>query len=284
MVGFRESDNKYADYCRVHMEGIEFLRKDDYSLVNISSFSSELRDAIRSHLSSICHGDELAASGRKMYNYECTLATFLDRYATKTDAFKIGMVGELLAHILIVELFDEFETVSPYFNLEEKHIKKGFDILLYEKNENEVWITEVKSGQLHQGKNSTETTKVLLSTARSDLNKRLNENELNHWQNAINAARSAIKDKSDYKKSVMAILMDEGDLVHDEAATSSDNNVFLVSALFSEEDERVEEEMIFNFCKDLERRKLFKKSVVLSAKKSAFEAVVEFLKSEISDD
>jgi hypothetical protein len=266
------------------MDGIIIHKAEYYSVAHIATLSDALKDSIRKQLSSICHGADLAATGRNMYNYKNTLATFLTRYNTKSATIKIGMVGELLAHILIIELFENFETVSPYFNLEEKHIKKGFDVLLFENNESEVWITEVKSGQLHKDKDSTQTTKVLLATARNDLNKRLNENELNHWQNAINAARAAITQNSNYKSVVVDILMDEGDLVMSDQATGIDNNVFFVSSLFSDSDDPIDVEMVKDFYEDLEARAIFKKAVVFSIKKPTFTAVIDFLNEEVAND
>ncbi len=56
------------------------------------------------------------------------------------------MLGELLSHVIILKLFPNFEVVSPFFNMEEKSIRKGFDLLLYEASTNNIWITEVKSG------------------------------------------------------------------------------------------------------------------------------------------
>ena len=40
-----------------------------------------------------------------------------------------GMLGELLAHILINNYIEKLKVFSPYFNKEEANIRKGFDVL-----------------------------------------------------------------------------------------------------------------------------------------------------------
>ncbi|MTB65395.1 hypothetical protein GKR48_00830 [Providencia sp. wls1943] len=59
-----------------------------------------------------------------MYRYAPTLQAFLERYENTSENTKKGMIGELLSHIIINEFFDNFEIASPFFNLEEKSIKK----------------------------------------------------------------------------------------------------------------------------------------------------------------
>lgn len=265
------------------MDGINFHLTDSFGLAHINFLSDELKESIRKHLSSICHGADQAASVRVMYNYQSTLATFLERYNSKPELTKIGMIGELLSHVLIIEMLPNYEPVSPFFNLEEKSIKKGFDVLLFSNTDDELWITEVKSGHLHKDKNSSETTKDLLNTAKGDLKKRLNENELNHWQNAIHAARIAIGQNKDYKKVVLDLLLDEGDLTCQKMATSADNNVFLISNLFEESSEQINETVVSSFQKNLEGKGTFKKSMVLSIKKPTYTAIADFFAKEIAN-
>lgn len=264
------------------MDGINFKPNENYSIIEVETLSDDIKASIRTHLSSICYGESQAASGRTMFNYRATLTAFLDRYNSKERNHQIGMIGELLAHILIVELLPQFKTVSLFFNLEEKQIKKGFDVLLYSGTDNDVWITEVKSGELHKDKNSDQTTKDLLASARLDLKKRLNENEVNHWTNAIHSARVALGDNTDYKDVVINLLADEGDIVTNKKATSFDNNVFLVSSLFTEADDSVSEETLSAFHQKLLDKPVFKNAILLSIKKSAYSKVVDFFEEEVT--
>lgn len=262
------------------MDGVYFKEFDGYALCCVESFSDELKGVIRENLSRICHGVQQAKRGREMYKYATTIKTFWDRYSTKAPLTKKGMLGELLSHVILLNLFPRFEVVSPFFNLEERNIKKGFDLLLYESSSQGLWITEVKSGELHAGKDQSTTTRDLLVTARDDLKLRLAEQQLNHWQNAIHAARVAIDSSSDYKDVVIDILESEGDLVAAGASNSQDNNAFLVSALFSDVSNKVLESVLFEFAQDLKNKGVFKSFFALSLQKGTLEKIEDYLKSE----
>src|SRR5665648_627876 len=185
--------------------GIRFLKKDKYAICHIDDFSDPLKNIIRNQLSSVCHGPLKSSSQRKAYNYKNTLKEFIKRYETKAPETKIGMIGEFITHILVLQFFSEFKTVSPYFNFEERSIKKGFDIVLFSIENNLLWITEVKSRELHKDKSSKETNMDLLGTAKRDLKKRLNENETILWENAINAASIALGKKEEIEKFLLKV-------------------------------------------------------------------------------
>jgi hypothetical protein len=261
------------------MEGISLVQDDEVFIMHVTNFSDELKESLRNKLIGICHGSDKSNSSRLMYSYSQTLNEFLARYDKKPLKTKIGMIGELLSHIIIIELLDDFEPVSAYFNLEERSIKKGFDVLLYSRN-GDVWITEVKSGGLHKDKNSTQTTIDLLGTGFRDLNSRLNENNMNHWMNALHSANVSISSNKDYKKVVIEILEDEGDLTALKQSTSKDNNIVLVSALFSEAKDNINKLKIKEFSERLCRKNIFKSSSVICLKKSAYTEIEKFLREE----
>ncbi len=262
------------------VDGVFFEEFEQFALCCVENFSDELKESLRQNLSRICYGANQASRERNMYKYAATISAFWERYSSKADLTKKGMLGELLSHVIILEMFPRFEVVSPFFNLEERNIKKGFDILLYEKNDKSVWITEVKSGELHAKKDQSATTKDLLVTARDDLKKRLAEQQLNHWQNAIHAARIAINERSDYKDVVIDILESEGDLVVGKKAVSQDNNAFLASALFSDVSSKVAKSALLDFVSDLNGKSLFKSFFILSLHKGTLSKVEDFLKLE----
>ena len=128
------------------IRGVRCISKDTYAVFYVEEFSDDLKSVIRSQLSSICHGVSKATKCRKRYNYLNTLKSFLERYESKNELIKIGMIGELLTRIIVIIYFPDFMTVSPSFNTEEKSMPKGFDIMLYFDEENELWFTEIKSG------------------------------------------------------------------------------------------------------------------------------------------
>jgi hypothetical protein len=249
-------------------------------LCHISNFSDELKQVLQNHLTRICHGEQHSCSGYAMYRYKPTVEAFLERYKTKPFKTQMGMIGEFLSHIIINELFDNFETASPFFNLEEKSIKKGFDILLYSISEHNLWITEIKSGGLHKGKDENATTKDLLSTAYNDLKVRLNENEMNHWNNAMNAARVAVSQHRNYKDVVLDLLAGEGEKTFEKRSTSTDNHVFFISNLFHDINFKTIEKTVVDFHNSIIKKNEFAGIFTFSIQKSTFSKVVDFLIEE----
>lgn len=164
------------------IKGIECVKDNKYCIFHINELSNELKEAIRIQMSSICHGAAYADTGRRMYDYKNTVKEFLRRYEEKTTKIKKGMIGELLIHLLVSYYFDELDVVSPFFNMEERSIKKGYDVVLTESDKANLWLIEVKSGELHKGKNSNQTMSELLSTSKNDLKERLNEENNSLWQ------------------------------------------------------------------------------------------------------
>ena len=193
------------------IEGVRFKKDKDYAVCHILEFSDELKKLIREQLSFICYGATNTLSTRKIYNYNNTLKEFIKRYDEKKDNTQKGMIGELIIHVLINEFFPEYETVSPFFNIEERSVKKGFDVVLTNKENHMMWITEVKSGELHKGKDANETNIDLLNRAKSDLYSRLNGENQSLWLNAINGAKIALDSKKDLKDAVIEILEEYGD-------------------------------------------------------------------------
>ena len=158
------------------MDGVSFKQVDQYALCCVENFSDELKLALRENLTRICHGADQASKDRAIYKYPATIKHFWnERYSKKPWETRIGMLGELLSHVIILKLFPDFDVVSPFFNMEEKSIRKGFDLLLYETSTNKVWITEVKSGGRGADKTSCSATSAQLRLARDDLKRRLAE-------------------------------------------------------------------------------------------------------------
>ncbi|MED1759161.1 DUF1837 domain-containing protein [Bacillus subtilis] len=262
------------------LKGVRLINKKAYAVFYIDNFSDDLKGIIRSQLTSICHGASKASKTRKKYNYKNTVRSFIERYEGKSDKTKIGMMGELLTHIFILQFLTEFNTVSPFFNMEEKSITKGFDIILFSNSTNEIWITEVKSGALHKGKDSNSTNKALLSTAKLDLKKRLNQNEDSLWDNAINKATLVLENKKDTKDAVLAILEEIGDEITERQATSTDKNVILVTNLFANLNDEIQEQVLNDFYITTLGESLFNKLFVFSIQKNTYKKIYQFLKDE----
>lgn len=163
------------------MNLISGVLKEDYSdyvLYFVESLSDELKQEIRSRLSAVCHGVDQAQSAAKIYSYKETAKEFVKRYKSDKNASekrKKGMIGELLVHI-ILEIEGRFTTASPFFNMEERSFKKGYDVALFEEKTNELWIAEVKSGEIQKNqKDASAAATGLINTAKNDLKVRLND-------------------------------------------------------------------------------------------------------------
>lgn len=266
------------------IKGTTLKKTDKYSLFWVSDLSDDLKNAIRIRLSAICHGVGSVALGGEVYCYKNTLKEFLKRYSEKSDDHQKGMIGELLLHILVLEMLDEeFEVNSPFFNTEERHVKKGFDIVLTKKGENDLWLAESKSGELHSGKNASQTAVDLINAAQSDLYRRLNGDSVSLWLNAINGARLAIAENRDDRAAVIALIQNCGAIATREEMTSDQINVILVGTVFSNLSDLVSEENIKSKYTRVSNAKKFKNVYIIAIQKNTYKAIYDFLESESAE-
>lgn len=266
------------------INGVVLEKHEDWAICYIKSLSNELKKLIRKNLATICHGSHISEYGdQPLFGYEATLSSFLGRYEGKSEETKIGMVGEFLAHILITELFDEFHIATAFFNLEEKSIRKGFDLVLYRANDKSIWITEVKSGSQLKGKSHDETTRALLNRARADVHSRLNKQETMYWYNAVNSVRASVSNTKSYKESLVHILNQKGSAAVKHEAKSIESSVMLISALFEPLKPRVSTSTPRVFLESLQKKKQFNSVVVLCIQKETYTRIMGFLASEIEE-
>lgn len=195
------------------MNLISGVLKEDYSdyvLYFVESLSDELKQEIRSRLSAVCHGVDQAQSAAKIYSYKETAKEFVKRYKSDKNASekrKKGMIGELLVHI-ILEIEGRFTTASPFFNMEERSFKKGYDVALFEEKTNELWIAEVKSGEIQKNqKDASAAATGLINTAKNDLKVRLNDYNTSLWLNALNAAKVTMSDSIDGQQRLTTLYL-----------------------------------------------------------------------------
>lgn len=264
------------------VNGISYINKDTCSIFLFSSLTDDVKNILRANLSFICFGLSASESGREMYNYRNTLKNFIDRYESKNELIRQGMMGELLVHLVIKIYFPEFRVVSAFFNLEERSIKKGFDLVLISDSEHSLWLTEVKSGQLHKDKNSNETSIELLETAKRDLVKRINDSNSNSlWYNAAAHAKLAYEENSDLKKSIIDLI--EQKIVATEphkANKIKDMNVFLASTIFNTFSDSITINEIYSENEHIRDEKVFNNLIVIALQKETYNRIFEFLKME----
>lgn len=265
--------------------GISYSKEEKYSLFWVNEFTDDIKDAIRDQFSEICHGEDNAHTGRRMYSYKSTVKEFIKRYEHKPENIQIGMIGELMVHLVLSNYFDEFKSVTPFFNMEERSIKKGYDVVLTEVDSpNLLWITEVKSGKLHINKTSNQTMNDLIGTANIDLVGRLNEDNISLWMEAINGAKVSFDSKNTMKDAVIEVLSSWGDDASEGIYTSRDKNVILTGVLFADNADAITTDNIKRKQERVEQEKFFKKVYVLALQKETYAKVYNFLKEEVLDE
>ena len=188
------------------------------------------------------------------------------------------MIGELLTHILLFKAHPHYEPANPFFNMEEASIKKGFDIVIYDSKFNQMWISEVKSG--NAGVNKADSfNKGLLNTAKNDLKTRLSENETNLWHNAINGAKIALI-SGKVKDRINQILEECYQEAADEEQDGSSKNVVLISVTYKKSDDPITIEEVKKKGQTIIDESIFNDLIVFSIQKETYQRVAEFLSDE----
>lgn len=258
--------------------GVTIDRNKFATVCRINNFSDELGHEIRDRLSAICHGPDAVAKNSVFSSYKQTLKEFNKRYSSKSVEIQKGMIGELLTHILLLKTHPSFEPASPFFNMEEGSIKKGFDLIIFDSKFNQIWISEVKSGNAG-GKNANSFNKSLLNRAKNDLIQRLNDNDTNLWHNAINGAKIALS-TGKTKDRINQILEECYKEAAEEGQDGSSKNVILISVTYKSIMDPINVHEVKEKGKEIIADKLFKDVIVFSIQKETYQRVAEFLESE----
>lgn len=137
-----------------------------------------LKEKLKKLLIQICYGKEKI----EIMTFEETIKELNTRISTKTDEQKAGMIGELLFHIKSYEFFKEFSHISVYLNREERSVKKGFDVLLFDGEK--VWYSEVKSRENASDEDITDAHGKKIKEAINDIKEKFNSNIDNYWLTA----------------------------------------------------------------------------------------------------
>lgn len=265
------------------MDGIILSKnsREDTLFCTVSSFSEEIQDLVRNCLSKICFGDKKASSGNPIYSYELTLKEFLKRYDSKNSEIKTGMLGELLCHVLLLQLCPQFRAASPYFNSEESSIKKGFDAILFSTASEAAWFTEVKAGAVGSAKTPIKKMRVLMDLARSDLATRIAENDSTTWYSAINNVEISLKDGERAKDILVSIL--SGAIISNDPKCSQPTShcAVLVPVLFEEATNSVSFTEFEAKAELIHEGKTFSQCVIFGIQKSTLIRLEKFLRDEL---
>lgn len=264
--------------ARRFIKGLKVNESNNCVVCIIEEFSEELENALRECLVRICHGKSRAEDEADFYTYKRTLGEFLSRLSKKEEDMKVGMIGELLIHLVLPMTGQRMDSVGIYFNLEEANIKKGFDGTY--KRDGEIWLLESKSGSWNKG-DITVMTASHIQAAKRDIVGKLKSKRTTLWQNALNGFSIANK-PSDEKRVLEAIL--KGGYMKAEASggDAKEHNIILAAPIFGGIPPAIISESIVALHATILKANIFKNLVVLAIQKTTVERVIKFLQAEAS--
>lgn len=262
------------------IKDVRIISNKNHSVIYIDSFSDELKSSIRNHLQNIWNGfSDVEEDLHGFYSYNNTLKFFFDTYDSKEDNIRKGLIGELLAHILIPKYFSHLTSISILKNFEENHIKKGFDIIYYDNTTTYLWYSEAKSGNSKKGKTSTKYNAILLRKSRAGMLEMLNSNRNKLWDKARTEVEKTIpiaKGRFDIKN----LLTKDAPSID---KLKDKKRVILISILFNDLSDLIDPDAVGKFHLKTHKKKYFEETILLSIQKNTFEAVAKFLKDEITN-
>lgn len=238
-------------------------------ILEIHSLSDELKDKIKEQLVEICHGEYALVSASKYFSFDETIKELVNHRLPKAKNKKIGAIGEILLNVMIRE-FTDMKIVSPFFNIEERNVKKGFDIISVD-SAGDLWIIESKAGEQGKLKSSTEKVCERINVAKKDLDTRLNKDNSQLWLNAIKSVNSSLDDNSE-KKTIMNILEKNSNL-----CSSIDKNVVLGGTVFCIFDSIIDSIELGKLYNSILSSNKFSKLKLIAIQKQTYQAIIDFL-------
>lgn len=252
------------------MNGIVEIKKGEVTILEVRVFSDELKKKIRDELVNICHGEYALNSGFSYHSFDETVKELVNHRIPRDKNKKIGAVGELLLNTLIRE-FTDIRIISPFFNLEERNVKKGFDIIAVDSNK-DLWIIESKAGEPGELKTATRKVRERIREANRDLFTRLNKNNSQLWLNAVNSVRCALDDTSE-KNTIVNILNKNSN-----SYSSTDKNVILGGTVFCLFDSTIDLNKLSKLYNSILTSNNFSKLRLIAVQKKTYKEILDFLK------
>ena len=251
------------------MNGVVERKIKDSIILEIHNLSDELKYKIKEQLVEICYGEYALVSNFNYHSFDETVRELVNHRIPSNINRKVGVIGELLLNVLIRE-FTDFKIVSPFFNLEERNVKKGFDIIAVDSNK-ELWIIESKAGELGNLKTSTEKACERINAAKRDLDTRLNMHNSQLWLNAVNSIRSALDDTSE-KNTIVNILNKNSN-----SCLSNDKNVILGGTVFCIFDSAIDSTELGKLYDSILSSNKFSKLKLIAIQKQTYQAIIDYL-------
>lgn len=259
------------------ISGIRIIEKQKNSIFYIESLSDEFKEIIRLQLKGIWNGFAEADSLPRFYSYKNTLTEFIDRYNSKSSNIKKGMIGELIAHLILNHHDNGLSSLSILKNKEEKSIKKGFDIIYFDSDNNKLWYSEVKSGSSETGTHtSTAYNNILLNRAKIGISTMIAEKRNSLWESALIDVSLVIKENGG-RLNLKQLLSDDSPNLN----VNQKKNVILISSLYHNLSDEIDEDSVSEFLNNTITEDLFKEVIIISIQKETYQAVANFLSDEI---
>lgn len=258
------------------IDGIRKSGNTSLSIYYIDELSDSLKQIIRDQLQGIWNGFSNTESLPDFYSYKNTLSSFLDRYNSKSDETKKGMIGELLSHILLGQQDNNLTSLSILKNKEERSIKKGFDIIYCEIENNKLWYSEVKSGASNIA-TATDYNDVLLKRAKDGIQGMINEKRSSLWESALFDVSATIKE-CDGQLNLQELLSNDSPRM----TTEQSKNAILISVLYNDLTDEIDINRVESFRNSVIAECIFLDTIVISIQKATFLAVSDFLNNEIT--
>lgn len=259
------------------INGISVVQERGYVVCYIDDFSDELKELIRAELTSICHGkNEVGENPLDQYSYKKTLTEFLLTYDPKSPETKKGMVGEFIAHLVINKVLPKLQTISVFFNKEERSIRKGFDLTYVDVEGDTIWYGEVKSGELGAMPSPDHKNIHLLGAAKRDVANKLSGIRPRIWKSVIIDAGLAFATRK--SKKVKELL--DGDIRQIQEAPGTKRNAILISVLFHDTQNKITPVNIKKYLASVHVEDCFSGVILFSIQKTTYTKMENFLRQE----
>ena len=222
-----------------------------------------LKQKLRELLVTICYGKE--KEELEIITFDETIEELNKRISKKTDEQKAGMIGELLFHLKSFEKLKNYSHISVYLNKEERSVKKGFDVLLFDGEK--IWYTEVKSRENAKDENITESHRSKIQEAITDVKSKFSSDNKNYWLTA--KSNIANVEKADLKKQIADILTKEIDI-------KIEKNAIGVSTVFKKDVDNINKERIKEILNS--EKDNFKNIAAVCISHEDYKRIIEILK------
>lgn len=260
----------------MNIDGVKYQKSNNCSFFIIEHLSGEFKNIIKTQLSGIFNGLAHATELPNILTLNSTLKSFVQRYQSKDANTKKGMIGELLAHLLINNFHEELNSVSILKNKEDKSIKKGFDIIYFNPSTNKLWFSEVKSGESDSDENNaSESNKILLNRSKVSIQTLFSDDRDVLWESALIDVQLTISSNA-RRINISELLSSEINVIN----RDSQKHVILVSTLYHDIADEVEFQSLLDYYNNLVAENIFLDIIIMSIQKRTYDAVANFIINE----